>query len=265
MNESSLLGVLSESNLKIHRASFVRLDSSWNFTTRGSVFSRLYFVSGGEGFIRTRNQEFKLREGNVYFIPPNCKFSCGCEHMEKTFFHIAITTLEKYDFFYGKNQIYELPYSKEKQEILKNLLKTDNYLDILKLKLLLLETVVDFCDKYPEESIKIKKYTPLTQNIITYIDENLSMKLTVSEISKALFLSESKIRNAFKEEMNMPIGKYIDDMVFIKARQLLIDSSKSVATVSAELGFCDQFYFSRRFKEKFARTPTKFKTENKIT
>ena len=265
MNESALLGVLHESNLGIHRAAFVRLDNRWNFTTRGSVFSRLYFIMRGEGFIKTKNQEITLKEGNVYFIPPNCKFTCGCEYMEKTFFHISLPTVEKYDFFLGIDKIYALPYSVEKQEFIRSLLKTDNYLDIIKIKLLLFEVLVDFCKNLPKETGKIKKYTPLTSKIISYIDENLSIKLTVEDIARALFLSESKIRNSFKEEIGIPVGKYIDDMVFIKARQMLTDSTKSIATVSSELGFCDQFYFSRRFKEKFGRTPSNFKFENKIT
>ena len=265
MNESSLLGVLSECNLNIHRASFVTLNSRWNFTTRGSVFSRLYFVSSGGGFIKTKKQNIILKPGMVYFIPPNCRFSCGCEYMEKIFFHISLPTVEKYDLFINRDNICELPYSIKMQKELKELLHTDNYLDIMKVKLLILETLLEFCDKYPEEPVKIKKFTPLTEKIISFIDENLSVKLTVSDISKSLFLSESKIRNTFKEEMGMPIGKYIDDMLFIKARQMLIDSEKSIATVSAELGFCDQFYFSRRFSEKFSRTPSKFKKENRRT
>lgn len=265
MNESSLLGVIKDSNLNIHRAAFVRLDNKWNFTTKGSVFSRLYFVSRGGGFIKTKNQYVTLKEGTVYFIPPNCKFSCGCDYMEKTFFHISLPTVEKYDFFLGRDEIYEMPYSIEKQKELNRLLKTDDYVDIIKLRISLLEVVLDFCHKYPEGDIRIKKYSPLTEKTIAFIDENLSIKLTVSDIAKALFLSESKIRNSFKEEMGTPIGKYIDDMVFIKARRMLADSSKSIASVSAELGFCDQFYFSRRFTEKFDRTPSKFRTENKIT
>lgn len=265
MNETSLLSVLSESNINIHRAAFVNLDKRWNFKTRGSVFSRLYFVSSGEGFIKTKSQDIILKPGMVYFIPPNCKFSCGCEYMEKTFFHISFPTVEKYDFFLGRDEIYELPYSVENQQQLSKLLKTDDYLDIIKLKLLIMEIVLNFCTNYPEKTVKIKKYAPLTEKIIAFIEENLSIKLSVSEISKALFLSESKIRNSFKEEIGIPIGKYIDDMVFIKARHLLSDPTKSIATVSAELGFCDQFYFSRRFNEKFSRTPSKFKKENKIT
>lgn len=204
-----------------------------------------------------------MRAGYVYFIPPSVRFCCGCEYMEKTFFHISLPTVEKYDFLLNRDRIYELPYPLDKQEELRTLLKSEDYLDIVRLGLLVSEAVLNFCTTYPEDGGKIKKYTPLTEKIIGYIEENLSVKLTVSEIARALFLSDSKIRNAFREEIGIPIGKYIDDMVFIKARQMLVDPQRSISSVSAELGFCDQFYFSRRFSERFGRSPSSFKSENR--
>ena len=172
--------------------------------------------------------------------------------------------MEKYDLFFDTNKIYSLPYPKEKSTLLKNILKSENYVDLIKLKYMVLDTVLDFFHEFPIENPTIKKHSKLIQQIITSIEENTTINLTVFDISKALFISESKIRNDFKKEMGITIGKYIDDMVFIKAKRLLTNSN-SIAAVGAELGFCDQFYFSRRFKEKFKITPSRFKKENKIT
>ena len=265
MRENLALQLLKDTNIDIHRALFVKLDSNWNFTSSGTVISRLYFVTKGSGFIKAKDQYVELKEGFVYLIPPSCKFSCGCDYMEKIFFHFALPTPEKYDLFLNTEKIYKLPYSLEKMDNIKALLKTDSFLDILKLKYVITETVISFCDTYFRSTAEIKKHSQVVQKIISYIDENLSIKLSVADISKALFLSESKIRNDFKNEIGLPIGKYIDDMVFIKARKLLLQPNTTISSVSSELGFCDQFYFSRRFSEKIGRTPTKFKSENKIS
>ena len=53
-------------------------------------------------------------------------------------------------------------------------------------------------------------------------------------------------------------------MVFIKARKLLLKPNTSISSVSGELDFCGQFYFSRRFSENIGRTPSQFKSENKL-
>ncbi len=264
MKESGLLEILRKTELTIRRALFIKLDESWGFQSNGAAHTRLYFVSKGSGYLKTEDQYVEMTPGNVYLIPINCKFSCGCKYLEKAFFHINVSTVEKYDLFFNIDKIYSLPFSEKDFETLKTLLASENYLDMLKLKMIITETLIKFSNTYSFNRVAVKKYSSLTENVIKYIENNTSVKTTVSDISKVLFVSESKIRNVFKKEMNMPIGKYIDDMIFIKARQLLSDSSNSISAVSTKLGFCDQFYFSRRFKEKFDLTPSEFRKSNKI-
>ena len=262
MNESLLLDALKETDLSISRAMLVTLDDRWGFTTEGSSYSRLYYVTKGGGFLKTEDQTVEMTAGNVYFIPAGCRFSCGCEHMEKIFFHFVISTPEKYELSFTPCRIYSLPYSHEKLETMKELLKSREHLGILRLRLALLETLSELFERFPLERSERKEASLLVRAVIGYIEEHISIGLTVSEIATALYLSESKIRTTFRRELDIPIGKYIDDMVFIKARQLLSDPQNTIASVSTELGFCDQFYFSRRFKEKFSVTPSKFKLQN---
>lgn len=58
---------------------------------------------------------------------------------------------------------------------------------------------------------------------------------------------------AVMEEAGMSPGKYIDNMIFLKAKQMLSDPALTIGQISRKLGFCDQFYFSRRFKENFRK------------
>ena len=262
MNESLLLDALKETGLSISRAMYVTLDRRWGFTTEGASYSRLYYVTKGGGFLKTEDQEIEMTAGNVYLIPAGCRFSCGCEHMEKIFFHFVISTPEKYELSFAPCRIYTLPCARDKLKELEMLLHTREHIGILRLHLLLLETLSEIFERFSLERSTLKDASPLVRSVIGYIEEHLSVRLTVSEIAAALFLSESKIRSTFKQELDVPIGKYIDDMVFIKARQLLSIPETTIAAVSAELGFCDQFYFSRRFKEKFSVTPSKFKRQN---
>ncbi len=262
MNESLLLDALKETSLNVSRAMHVTLDSRWNFTTTGSAYSRLYYVTKGGGFLRTEDQSIEMTAGNVYFIPAGCGFSCGCEHMEKIFFHVSISTPEKYELSFAPCRIGSLPCSSEKLETMKALLNTREHLGILRLRLMLLETLSELFERFPFERSELRDASPLVRSVIGYVEEHISIGLTVSEIAASLYLSESKIRGTFRREMGLPLGKYIDDMVFLKAKQLLSDPQRTIAQVSAELGFCDQFYFSRRFKEKLGITPSKFKQQN---
>ena len=61
--------------------------------------------------------------------------------------------------------------------------------------------------------------------------------------------------------MGITIGKYIDGIVLLTAKERLADKSYDISTISDDLGFCDTFYFSRRFKESFGRTPNQYRKE----
>ena len=56
MRENLALQLLKDTNIDIHRALFVKLDNSWNFTSSGTVLSRLYYVTKGSGYIKTKDQ-----------------------------------------------------------------------------------------------------------------------------------------------------------------------------------------------------------------
>ena len=64
---------------------------------------------------------------------------------------------------------------------------------------------------------------------------------------------------AVMEEAGMSPGKYIDNMIFLKAKQMLSDPALTIGQISQKLGFCDQFYFSRRFKQLCGTTPLKYR------
>ena len=62
----------------------------------------------------------------------------------------------------------------------------------------------------------------------------------------------------------MTIGNYIDETILFESEQLLTKSELTVLQISEKFGFCDQFYFSRRFKAKYGDTPQKYRRQRPI-
>jgi len=251
---------MSTSKLKIGigQCDYIHLDKSWNRGANRDPFSRLYFIRDGHGVLQAGDKTIEMTGGNVYFVPADCEMSYSCTYLEKLYFHITITSVEKYDLLSDIKDIYALPFADvDFQELLDCFLSRD-YLKLIKLRMLLEKTILDFAETYHFSAIPVKQYSDPVEKIINYIQSNARINLTVEKIAKDLFISESQTRNMFKKEMGIPIGKYIDDIVFIKARQLLFQKM-SIGEISQQLGFCDQFYFSRRFKEKFKQTPVEFR------
>ena len=133
---------------------------------------------------------------------------------------------------------------------------------MLKLKMIIYKTVCAFIDEYRFDFMLLNKYSPLVKSVMEYVKSNTRITLTIGEISRKLFLSESKLRNTFKNETGITLGKYIDDMVFYRAKRMLVDKKFSMSDISCNLDFCDQFYFSRRFREKYGVTPSYYRRKN---
>ena len=102
-------------------------------------------------------------------------------------------------------------------------------------------------------------YSEGIKKAMDYIHRNTRINLSTELVSENLFISKSKLRKDFKKETGISIGKYIDDMVFFKAKRLLSKGYFSINDISQKLGFCDQFYFSRRFKERFGDPPSEYR------
>ena len=103
------------------------------------------------------------------------------------------------------------------------------------------------------------RYTPLVQNAMKYIRSNLSIKLNISQVAENAFISVSTLTKAFKEQTGRTVGLYIDDLVMYSAQRKLLCTELPISEISEELGFCDQFYFSRYFKRRCGESPLRYR------
>lgn len=255
---------LSELELKITGSAHVCLDKHWHNSHVCDYYTRLYFVKSGNGYLETETQKIKISGGNMYMIPANTEFSYGCEKLEKVFFHVSVYGLEHYDMLSGINEIFSMPFPESNYQKLIDMYDSDDYMKLLEVKTFLAKTILAFAKEYNFPRFPIKQYSETVKKILNHIDCNLRFNLSIREISEQTFISESKIRKAFRDETGQTIGNYIKDMVFLQAKNQLENENITVKSVSDSFGFCDQFYFSKKFKERFGKTPSQHKNDSKI-
>ena len=99
---------------------------------------------------------------------------------------------------------------------------------------------------------------------MAYMQNNITVQLSGEQIANAVGISPSSLHKRFKAETGMSLGAYQDDLIFNRAKQLLAQRQLSIKEVSQQLGFCDQYYFSRRFKAKTGVTPSNYR-KNHLT
>jgi len=87
------------------------------------------------------------------------------------------------------------------------------------------------------------------------INTNLESPPSISEIAKIVGLNEYKLKGGFKEIFGMTIFGYVREERLSLAYQYLVDTEKSIASISDQLGYSSPQHFSNAFKKKFQETP----------
>lgn len=82
-----------------------------------------------------------------------------------------------------------------------------------------------------------------------YIDENYSQELSLASISAAFHLSESHVSRKFKAIFGVTLMQYIKSTRVNHAKKHLLQTGKKVAEIAYMVGYDDEKYFSRVFRE----------------
>lgn len=76
----------------------------------------------------------------------------------------------------------------------------------------------------------------------------------------ALGVAYDTFRRRFSRLAGMPPGRYRTSRTMEKACRLLVADQRTIRSVARELGFYDEFHFSRRFREVMGKTPSEFRS-----
>lgn len=80
-----------------------------------------------------------------------------------------------------------------------------------------------------------------------YIEENITKKLKVSDIAARLGYTDDYLIRSFRKYYNMTPYDYLITLRISAAKQLLLTTNRSVATIAAECGWSDTASFHKAF------------------
>ena len=88
-----------------------------------------------------------------------------------------------------------------------------------------------------------------------FLREHLAEPITVADLAASVSLSTSHFSALFKKRTGQPVLRYLTMLRMARARELLRVTNWTVATVAAEVGYPDAFYFARQFKKVHGVSP----------
>ena len=83
--------------------------------------------------------------------------------------------------------------------------------------------------------------------------------ISIDELANRMGSSRRKLERLFRTHLQTSPSRYYLELRLTHARQLLLQSNDSIATLSEATGFSSPSYFNRCFKEYFSVSPLELK------
>ena len=103
------------------------------------------------------------------------------------------------------------------------------------------------------------KYEYPVSKIIDYIYQNITSKITVSDLSRITHLSPDYISRIFNKEVGTSITDYIQEKKVEASKSFLLYKSMSITHIAAIFDFCNHGYYSKVFKKHTGYSPAEFR------
>lgn len=102
----------------------------------------------------------------------------------------------------------------------------------------------------------------LSENLDRYIATHLEASLTLNELTNQFGVGKTTLCSCAKEHFGMSIGSLIKRRRIEKAKELLMQTDDSIASIAENVGIPDYNYFSKVFKAETGLTPTGYRKLN---
>ena len=111
-------------------------------------------------------------------------------------------------------------------------------------------------------AIKIDTFThvdkaELLNGILSYVENNLSEKITLEGVASRFFVSASTVTHLFQKKMNISFYKYVMNYRLWKAKNLILEG-QPMEKIASSVGFNDYSAFYRAFKQEFGMSPRQY-------
>ncbi|GAA1693460.1 helix-turn-helix domain-containing protein [Kribbella yunnanensis] len=119
-----------------------------------------------------------------------------------------------------------------------------------------LEAALLWCDTANPKSARIDDRL---LRVIELIDQNLKTPLDLPTLARAANLSVSRFAHLFRDQLGVTPQQFVERRRIDAAARLLELTTRSIASVAAEVGFTDPLYFSTRFRRHTGISPTAYR------
>ena len=223
-------------------------------------------------------RRYRLQRGDVIYIPPgvsHCRITsqmtaenCGCyvvwfskeltEHLNKIYPHIPTADERCATVLHPSEEQSKVFEALLQKGVLESKVQDPVWeYEVLGYSMQLLGLMKRLAMETGAIHLPAEK-PELLENILSYIEENLSRKITVPEIARTFYVSESTVTHIFRKKLGVSFTRCVTQRRLIEAKSL-IEKGCSLEQAAIQAGFSDYSYFYRSFRQEYGISPREYR------
>jgi AraC-like DNA-binding protein len=109
------------------------------------------------------------------------------------------------------------------------------------------------------EYLRNQQRSTQIQKLLAYASGHSAEKISVEQAAAIAGMSRNSFLRSFKTVAGMTWVDYLNHVRLTEGAHLIKETNLSIAEIAASVGYSDQSYFDRRFKQRFGQTPLRFR------
>jgi len=282
MSDQAVFTLVNEQNGNLAFKLFSFQDNSYFDHLQRNNYYSLIWVKEGIGKLKTNFSEYNFEKNSFFSFAPYQPFMLSSTSVKGVaiYFHSDFFCIHKHQTEVTCNgvlfnNIYQKPFfrvDEKLEDMLDNVIgqiKTEiqrpglaQYeLLISFMKIFLISASRAKAEQQPE-SIPLsttRKEPFILQNLKEAIEKDFRSKHTPQDYAILLNISSNALARIAKTHFNKTLTNLITERIIIEAKRELYLTNKSVKEVAYELGYDDEYYFSRFFKKNVNISPQAYR------
>ena len=255
-----LVAYLQSLHFSIVDSGYAVVGTDWNMERVCSPYTRLYYAVEGEGRLHHAGGVTHLTPGCVCLIPSQFVFDYRCDAMfGHLYFHLNLVAADGHDLLGRMSTCRTMQLGMNAVETVLCAYRGETVADALRLWQALHTQVGSLLAESSVGAASCEMPSVFLEQVYALARQSVDARTTVSALAEKMAIAPGTLSRRFRSETGQTPARYLDGLLLQKAQQLLLSSDDPIGRIAERLGFCDQFYFARWFRQHRQETPSGYR------
>ncbi|WP_042162921.1 helix-turn-helix domain-containing protein [Paenibacillus gorillae] len=268
-DKSAFSELLQSLQILLHEAHVTQVTAHWGETDSVQPYNKLYFITGGDGWLKIGSDTFYPKAGQLVLVPAHTQHSfstvAGQQPYRKYYCHFNVMA-GPFDLFQWIGVplcIDAADYERTERQFADMVAyyHGGGIVGKIREKQTLLDIVATFLELVPLRVLQHRTEEMNRLGIIQqFVESRLGSGISIEQMAEAVHLHPNYFITYFKKHFGMPPLKYVNRKRTEHAKLLLTTTPLSIKEIADQTGFKETNHFTKFFRKETSYTPTDYRS-----